>query len=377
MLGRYQLGDMSKGRVLGGIDLETCRDTVGILTPWAKDVIARLHSYTEVSPSGTGVKIFFLVNAVDVSALASSLSPKLARQFKRKGDDHPEAIEFYLGHRYFAVTGEHLPGTPAELRPVPLAALRWVLDVAGPALKGEVVKGTSGRPAARQEPERVLPQNVALPILDAAHAPPGLLKRIEAKAATNANLRRRWSGDWTGLRDESGSGRAFALMAALRKAGFDPADQKSGARLHPDTRGWVATKGDANGGRELARIGEHLEANHLPCPATWLNKCQVSDKDEPIANVANALLGLRVDPALRDAFTYDNMQRVALVASPLPGDLPGAEHTLRPVEDVDVTQVQEYLQLAGLPRLGKDTTHQAVDKRASECSFHPVMGYLT
>ena len=260
---------------------------------------------------------------------------------------------------------------------MPLAALRWVLDVAGPALKGEVVKGTSGRPAARQEPERVLPQNVALPILDAAHAPPGLLKRIEAKAATNANLRRRWSGDWTGLRDESGSGRAFALMAALRKAGFDPADQKSGARLHPDTRGWVATKGDANGGRELARIGEHLEANHLPCPATWLNKCQVSDKDEPIANVANALLGLRVDPALRDAFTYDNMQRVALVASPLPGDLPGAEHTLRPVEDVDVTQVQEYLQLAGLPRLGKDTTHQAVDKRASECSFHPVMGYLT
>ena len=373
-----ELGDMGDGRVLGGIDLDTCRDAAGTLAGWAQDVVDRLASYTETSPSGTGAKVFFLADTADVAALALSLSPKLARQFKRQGGDHPPAIEAYLGCRYFAVTDQRLAGTPAELRPVPLAALRWVLDVAGPALKGEVPKAA---PEARQgvrQAGTAVPGLAALPaIQEGPGDPPGLLDRIQAKAATNRTLGKRWGGDWSKLRDESGSGRAFALAAALRKAGFDRADTLAGLRLHPDTWEWTATKGDAAGGRELARVWDHLEANHLPPPAAWLDKCQVNDKGEPIANVANALLGLRADPAIQDAFAYDQMQRAAFVASRLPGDEPGPDHTLRPVGDVDVTQVQEYLQLAGLPRLGKDTTHQALDKRAAECSFHPVQDYLT
>jgi len=71
------------------------------------------------------------------------------------------------------------------------------------------------------------------------------------------------------------------------------------------------------------------------------------------------------------------MQRTTFVVAPLPGDPSGTAHTFRALGDVDVTQAQEYLQLAGLPRLSKDTAHQAVDKRASERSFHPVKDYLT
>jgi predicted P-loop ATPase len=53
------------------------------------------------------------------------------------------------------------------------------------------------------------------------------------------------------------------------------------------------------------------------------------------------------------------------------GDLP------RPVTDGDVSQVQEWLQRQGtLRRIGKDTTHQAVDYRAEEKAFHPVRDYL-
>lgn len=369
-----ELGDMGDGRTLGGIDLDTCRDAAGTLQPWAAAVIDRLGSYAEVSPSGTGIKVIFLAAAADVAELAPRLSPLLARQFKRKGDDHPEAIEFYLSNRFFAVTGDHLAGTPAEMRPVSLDALRWVLDVAGPALKGNAPKA----PPGQRKANGAAASPVALPrIQEAPGTPPGLLDRIEAKAATNRTLGKRWGGTWTGLRDESGSGRAFALAAALRKAGFDKADTLAGLRLHPDTREWVATKGDAADGRELARVWDHLEANHLPPPATWIDKCQTNDQGEPIANVASALIGLRTDPVLRDAFAYDQMERAAYVVARLPGDEPGPDHTLRPVGDVDVTMTQEYLQLAGLPRLGKDTTHQAVDARAAQCSFHPVKDYLT
>jgi predicted P-loop ATPase len=80
------------------------------------------------------------------------------------------------------------------------------------------------------------------------------------------------------------------------------------------------------------------------------------------------MIALRNDPALKDAFAYDEMQRVAVLTSP-----DGQQHC---VTDVDVATLQEKLQLAGLRNVGKDTAHQAVDLRASERSFHPVRDYL-
>ena len=138
----------------------------------------------------------------------------------------------------------------------------------------------------------------------------------------------------------------------------------------------MTEKGDANGGREIDRVWKHLEDNHLPPPASWINKCQVDDGGKPIGNLANTLIALREDAALQSIFAFDEMQRTAIIKGPLPNDDPAAFYTLRPVRDVDVSAVQEYLQLAGLPKLGKDTTHQAVAKRASECAFHPVRDYL-
>jgi len=84
---------------LCGVDLDHCRDPkTGELEPWAAEVVAELDSYTEASPSGTGVHV-----------LATGDLPEGRR---RKG---PVEVYGPGSPRYFTVTGEHLPGTPTTV----------------------------------------------------------------------------------------------------------------------------------------------------------------------------------------------------------------------------------------------------------------------
>lgn len=75
-----------------GIDLDNCIDPDSNIADWALDIIEKFNSYTEVSPSGTGVKIF----------VRSSWLP--AKGGKRGN------IEIYGAGRYFTVTGRRILG---------------------------------------------------------------------------------------------------------------------------------------------------------------------------------------------------------------------------------------------------------------------------
>lgn len=96
--------------------------------------------------------------------------------------------------------------------------------------------------------------------------------------------------------------------------------------------------------------------------------------------LANALLALRRDPAWDGVLVYDEMVRAAMLMKPVPrhGTAPAdtAAWTPRPLIDDDVTLAQEWLQIAGLHRLGKDPTHQAIDLVARENAIHPVRAWL-
>jgi len=84
-----------------GVDLDDCLID-GKLTAEAKLVTAMLPSYTEVSPSHSGIKIF----------VAGRLDDDLQKICRFKG------IEMYDGastNRFFTVTGAKLPDSPAEL----------------------------------------------------------------------------------------------------------------------------------------------------------------------------------------------------------------------------------------------------------------------
>lgn len=90
-----------------GIDLDKCRDPLtGGVEPWAADVLARLGTYTELSPSGKG---FHLIGQA-----------RLPPAGRRK-----DRTEMYDAGRYFTVTGDHYGDSPSEAADIqaPLMAL--------------------------------------------------------------------------------------------------------------------------------------------------------------------------------------------------------------------------------------------------------------
>jgi predicted P-loop ATPase len=105
----------------------------------------------------------------------------------------------------------------------------------------------------------------------------------------------------------------------------------------------------------------------------WLARCMRDDKGHVLSNLANVMLALRNDSALREMLAYDEMFCGEVLLREINGT---ACAKPRPVTDVDATAIQEILQWKGLTRAGKDTVHQAVDLRARERAFHPVRDYL-
>src|SRR5215218_6865967 len=82
---------------LCGVDLDKCLDPeTGELEGWAQKIIGELDSYTEISPSGTGVHIL--------------VRGELPTGRNRKG-----RFEAYDRGRYFTVTGKHLAGSSQRI----------------------------------------------------------------------------------------------------------------------------------------------------------------------------------------------------------------------------------------------------------------------
>ena len=74
----------------------------------ATEVIATLNSYTEISPSGHGIRIL----------LACAEFRENLRQLQ---------IELYSRQRYMTITGHHLAGTPPQITTIPLDQLTALL----------------------------------------------------------------------------------------------------------------------------------------------------------------------------------------------------------------------------------------------------------
>ena len=89
-----------------GIDLDHVRDPeTGTLTPRALAIVEACNSYTEISPSGTGLHIY--VEGVSETFKSNDIG-----------------VEVFCGRQFFTVTGDHLEGTPREVNAISEEALR-------------------------------------------------------------------------------------------------------------------------------------------------------------------------------------------------------------------------------------------------------------
>ena len=91
-----------------GVDLDGCRDPeTGTMAEWAREIVLLFGTYSEVSPSKTGVKLFLRGKSPMDRGRKQELDvPKVC--------DKQPAIEVYDQGRYFAVTGWTLKGMPDE-----------------------------------------------------------------------------------------------------------------------------------------------------------------------------------------------------------------------------------------------------------------------
>ena len=108
IMGDYDGLGLVLGADVHGIDLDDCRAADGSLTDLAEEVLDHVQGYAEVSPSGTGIKVFALTN------LDSSRTKKEV------------GVELYRDGRYFTVTGHGIKGH--DSLPEAVQDLGWLIE---------------------------------------------------------------------------------------------------------------------------------------------------------------------------------------------------------------------------------------------------------
>jgi len=189
------LGDLENGYTLAGIDLDSCI-AGGVTAGWAESVISQFATYTEISPSRTGLKLFFLLRDSDAAMVRDLLRGRGRTWKSQAAGDHPPALEIYTGGRYFTVT-DQATGT-LDLAVIEADQIRWLVQHASETF-----------PAPDRE------------------------------------------GD-----DNSRSARAFRIARQVHAAGGDYSEFKKALAANAMCAGWLEEKGLADGERQVRRAWE-------------------------------------------------------------------------------------------------------------------------
>lgn len=160
-----------------GVDLDHCRDLqTGKVETWAQKIVTQLNSYTEVTPSGTGLRVW--------------IKGKLPSGRRKRAN-----IEMYDGGRFFTVTGQHVQGTP------------WIIHDGQDEIK-KIHNEIFGNGHKKRTSEKTTPlTSLSLSDID-------LIEK--AKTALNGEkFSRLWNGDFSEYPSQSEADLALCLLLAF------------------------------------------------------------------------------------------------------------------------------------------------------------------
>jgi putative DNA primase/helicase len=248
-----------------GVDLDHCRDpATGQIAAWAQVHIDTLASYSEVSPSQTGVKVW----------VKGTLPP----HGRKKGN-----VEMYDYARFFTMTGWHLPDT------LPTIADRQQALTT-------VHTTVFGTPRKTRQPTSTTPRIEDVALLEKARA-----------AKNGAKFAQLWDGD-TSLHagDDSGADLALCIMLAFWTQDAAQLDrlfrQSDLMRTKWDEQRGVQTYGERTIREALARQTEHYrprqrhvqDAQRRRNGATDIPEAQSGEEPPlPLSDYTNALAFVR------------------------------------------------------------------------------------
>jgi primase-polymerase (primpol)-like protein len=179
-----------------GIDLDDCRDPeTGDVDDAALDIIERLDSYTEVSPSGTGYHVLVTGTLPD-------------------GRNRRGSVELYDTARFFTVTGNHVERTPTRVarRQDALRAIHreYVQDT-----ERDTASESEQRDGTDDESPTTETANVDVDLEDQQ-----LLEKAR-NASNGEKFKRLWNGNAAGYDSQSEADMALCCLLAFWTGG-DP-----------------------------------------------------------------------------------------------------------------------------------------------------------
>ncbi|MBI5764297.1 MAG: hypothetical protein HZA51_12315 [Planctomycetes bacterium] len=148
-----------------GVDLDDCIDqATGEVKPWATRILNELSSYSEISPSGCGVKTFLRAR-------------KPGERCRKKY--HDGEVEIYDQGRFFVVTGNRLPDFGVEVKERQEEIARLYADV-------------FGNKKSPQSPISLAMDELDRPLLD----DDAILRLAQGKGKAGDKFKSLMNGDW-------------------------------------------------------------------------------------------------------------------------------------------------------------------------------------
>lgn len=279
------------GRGLGGVDLDGCRNPeTGAITPWAQEIIRDFKSYTEVSPSKTGVKIWATGAPRELPANTISMNtPPIQGKVAK--------VEVFTHSRYFAVTGEVLENVPDEIAECTEAWERLITRLS----IGAKTQTHTGEAVAMSE-------------------------RLVCDIQQRESLNKLWHQGKDGGKDRSRND--SSLAATLGALGYDDADIEAALRTYPLGQIGQGFLTGTTASRQIVRL-LGIAADCRPRQAKQSSKIEAQESD--LKRVSDLL------PAVQELY------RTGLQPGESPGWISLQQYwTLRPGEWTLVTGVPSH-----------------------------------